>query len=111
VPPDSAPSGSAPGAGLPAITYSWPAVTWPSTTTGMRLPIASLPITPSARVAFSRTWEADLVPVTISLVNRTEAKTVGMDTREPAQFLHDALPRARRFLDQFDHRGENLSGC
>ncbi len=49
-------------------------------------------------------WEADLIPVTISLVSRAEAKTIGMDIREPTQFLHDALPRARRFLDRFDHR-------
>jgi len=49
-------------------------------------------------------WDADLVPVTTSLVNRGEAKTIGLDIREPAQFLHDALPRARRFLDRFDHR-------
>ena len=49
-------------------------------------------------------WEADLVPVNTSLVNRAEAKTIGMDIREPAQFLHDARPRARRFLDRFDHR-------
>jgi hypothetical protein len=49
-------------------------------------------------------WDADLVPVTVSLVNCAEAKTIGMDIREPAQFLHDALPRAHRFLDRFDHR-------
>jgi hypothetical protein len=49
-------------------------------------------------------WEADLVPVTISLVNREDAKTIGMDIREPRQFLHDAMPRAHRYLEKFDHR-------
>ena len=49
-------------------------------------------------------WEFDLVPVTVSLVNREEAKAIGMDLREPAQFLHDALPRAHRYPERFDHR-------
>lgn len=49
-------------------------------------------------------WAADLVPVTVSLVNREEARTIGMDIREPTQFLHDALPRAHRYLKRFDHR-------
>ena len=51
-----------------------------------------------------RAWEADLVPVTVSLVNREAARAIGMDIREPAQFLHDALPRAQSYLDRFDHR-------
>ena len=55
-------------------------------------------------------WEADLVLVTVSLVNREEAKTIGMDIREPAQFLHDALPRSRRYLERFDHRGIGMRG-
>ena len=49
-------------------------------------------------------WEADLVAVTVSLVNREGAKAIGMDIREPRQFLHDALPRAHRYLERFDHR-------
>ena len=49
-------------------------------------------------------WQADLVPVTVSLINREEAKAIGMDIREPAQFLHDTLPRARHYLERFDHR-------
>ena len=49
-------------------------------------------------------WEADLVPVTVSLVNRENAKAIGLDIREPRQFLHDASPRAHRYLDRFDHR-------
>lgn len=48
-------------------------------------------------------WEADLLPVTVSLVSRAEAKAIGMDIREPAQFLHDALARARQYLERFDH--------
>ena len=50
-------------------------------------------------------WGADLVPVTVSLVNRGEARAIGMDIREPAQFLRDALPRARRYLDRFTVSG------
>ena len=49
-------------------------------------------------------WEADLVPVTVSLVSRENAKTIDLDIREPRQFLHDALPRAHLYLDRFDHR-------
>jgi hypothetical protein len=48
-------------------------------------------------------WEADLVAVTTSLVSREESQAIGMDLREPQQFLHDALPRAHRYLDRFDH--------
>lgn len=48
-------------------------------------------------------WEADRVPVTVSLIDRENAKTIGIDIREPGQFLHDALPRAHRYLDRFDH--------
>jgi len=59
--------------------------------------------TKRARHLFPR-WEADFLPVTVSLVNREEAKVIGMDIREPTQFLHDALPRARRYLARFDHR-------
>jgi hypothetical protein len=47
-------------------------------------------------------WEASVVQVTVSLVNHDEAKTIGLHIREPNQFLHDALPRARRFLARFD---------
>ena len=47
-------------------------------------------------------WECDIVPVTVSLVNRDEAKAIGMDIREPRQFLHDALPHAHRYLDRFE---------
>jgi len=48
-------------------------------------------------------WEADVVPVTVSLVNREGARAIGMDIRAPGQFLHDALPRAHRYLDRFNH--------
>lgn len=48
-------------------------------------------------------WSATVVPVTVSLVHHDEAKTIGLHLREPRQFLHDALPRARRFLERFDH--------
>jgi hypothetical protein len=35
----------------------------------------------------------------------------GLWLREPSQFLHDALPRARRFLDRFSAPDSNPSIC
>jgi hypothetical protein len=65
--------------------------------------------TKRARRIFPR-WAADLVPVTVSLVNREEAKAIGMDIREPTEVLDDALPRAHRYLERFDHRVLKLNG-
>ena len=47
-------------------------------------------------------WDASLVPLPSAvLVSEAKSKTYeGLWLREPRQFLHDALPRARRFLDQ-----------
>jgi hypothetical protein len=37
------------------------------------------------------------------LVSEVKSRAVdGLWLREPGQFLHDALPRARHFLDRFD---------
>lgn len=42
--------------------------------------------------------------VTVSLVNREQARAIGMVFREPSQFLRDALPRAHRYLERSNHR-------
>jgi hypothetical protein len=48
-------------------------------------------------------WEADLVDLPLDvLIDGAKSKTFdGLWLREPGQFLHDALPRARAFLDRF----------
>ena len=49
-------------------------------------------------------WAAVVVPLPPEVLTSTaEARTfdAGLHLREPADFLHDALPRARRFLSRF----------
>lgn len=48
-------------------------------------------------------WEATLVPLPREvLVSEARSRSHdGLWLREPGQFLHDALPRARAFLDRF----------
>lgn len=48
-------------------------------------------------------WDADLVPLPAPvLISEALSKTYpGLWLREPGQFLHDALPRARGFLARF----------
>ncbi|MGL4438717.1 MAG: hypothetical protein ACRCUE_05555 [Bosea sp. (in: a-proteobacteria)] len=48
-------------------------------------------------------WDADLVPLPVHvLVNEALSKTYpGLWLRQPDQFLHNALPRARAFLDRY----------
>jgi len=48
-------------------------------------------------------WDASLVPLPVEvLISEARSRTYdGLWLREPGQFLHDALPRARRFLDRF----------
>lgn len=48
-------------------------------------------------------WDADLVEISREALtsNSKSRETPGLWLREPGQFLHDALPRARRFLDRF----------
>ncbi len=48
-------------------------------------------------------WNADLVPIPRGvLVSEARSKEIpGLWLMEPGQFLHDALPRARRWLDRF----------
>ncbi|SMF65610.1 hypothetical protein SAMN06265365_12663 [Tistlia consotensis] len=48
-------------------------------------------------------WDASLVELPAEvLVSEAKSRTwKGLWLREPGQFLHDALPRARTFLDRF----------
>ena len=48
-------------------------------------------------------WDGALVPLPQDvLVSEAKSKTYdGLWLREPGQFLHHALPRARAFLDRF----------
>lgn len=48
-------------------------------------------------------WDAELLPLPRDvLVDEARSRTIpGLWLREPRQFLHDALPRAHRFLDRF----------
>lgn len=48
-------------------------------------------------------WDATLVPLPRDvLISEAKSKTYdGLWLREPGQFLHDALPRARAFLARF----------
>lgn len=48
-------------------------------------------------------WDATLVELPVEvLVSEAKSRTYeGLWLREPGQFLHDALPRARVFLDRF----------
>ena len=48
-------------------------------------------------------WEAHVVPLPRDVLV-SEARSRGLDglrLREPGSFLHDALPRAERYLDRF----------
>ena len=48
-------------------------------------------------------WDGSLVPLPADvLVSEARSRTYdGLWLREPSQFLHDAMPRARAFLDRF----------
>jgi hypothetical protein len=48
-------------------------------------------------------WEAELIELPVDvLVSERKSRTYdGLWLREPRQFLHDALPRARAFLGRF----------
>jgi hypothetical protein len=53
-------------------------------------------------------WDATLVdlPTEVLVSEQRSRRIEGLWLREPGQFLHDALPRARSFLDRFgDIRG------
>jgi hypothetical protein len=48
-------------------------------------------------------WECELIELpTDVLISESKSRTYdGLWLRQPDQFLHDALPRAHRFLDRF----------
>ena len=47
-------------------------------------------------------WDATLVAFPLDLlVNEAKSRAFGLWLAEPSQFLHDPLPRARRYLDRF----------
>jgi hypothetical protein len=48
-------------------------------------------------------WDATLIdlPTDVLVSEQRSRQIEGLWLREPNQFLHDALPRARRFLDEF----------
>ena len=48
-------------------------------------------------------WDADIIPLPRDvLISEPKSREFdGLWLREPQQFLHDVLPRARRFLDRF----------
>jgi hypothetical protein len=48
-------------------------------------------------------WDAALVPLPpdVLISEETSRRIDGLWLREPRQFLHDALPRARRYLGRF----------
>lgn len=48
-------------------------------------------------------WECDLIEIPrVVLTSEAESRKIpGLWHREPEQFLHNALPRARRYLDRF----------
>ena len=57
-------------------------------------------------------WDATLIdlPTDVPISEARSRQIDGLWLREPKQFLHDALPRARAFLDKFgDLRGRLLS--
>jgi hypothetical protein len=56
-------------------------------------------------------WDATLVDLpTDALVSEARSPQIeGLWLREPRQFLHDALPRARNFLDRFGDMRRHLT--
>ena len=48
-------------------------------------------------------WDAEIIPIPPDvLTSEARSRTIpGLWLRGPEQFLHDALPRARRYLDRF----------
>jgi hypothetical protein len=64
-----------------------------------------------ARRFFPR-WDATLVdlPTDVLISEQRSRQIDGLWLREPKQFLHDAMPRARAFLDKFvDLRGRLIT--
>ena len=58
-------------------------------------------------------WHAELIPIDPDvLVSEARSRQhAGLWLREPGQFLHDATPRAERFLDRFPPPSNSPIGC
>jgi hypothetical protein len=56
-------------------------------------------------------WDATLVdlPTDVLVSEQRSRQIEGLWLREPTQFLHDALPRARNFLDKFGDMNDRLA--
>ena len=56
-------------------------------------------------------WDATLVdlPMDVLISEQRSRQIEGLWLREPKQFLHDAMPRARAFLDKFGDLRERLT--
>jgi hypothetical protein len=56
-------------------------------------------------------WSAELIalPTDVLVSEKKSREYEGLWLREPKQFLHDALPRAERFLARFDEPGSRSS--
>lgn len=57
-------------------------------------------------------WEATVVrlPADVLISEERSRRFEGLWLREPRQFLHDALPRARRYLDRFSAPSSGREG-
>ncbi|MFW6214069.1 MAG: hypothetical protein ACOC8L_14335 [Spirochaetota bacterium] len=48
-------------------------------------------------------WSYELLEFPVEcLVSEKKSKALGLWLRQPDQFLHDAIPRARRFVDEYE---------
>lgn len=58
-------------------------------------------------------WDASLhdLPLEVLVSNAKSRKYEGLWLREPAQFLHNALPRAFNYLERFEMPAEFNSDC
>lgn len=57
-------------------------------------------------------WDAQIksIPRDVLISGEKSRQIDGLWLREPTQFLHNALPRAERFLDRFAAQPTNISG-
>jgi len=49
-------------------------------------------------------WNAEIIEISGDVSNPDEMRSIGMQVRAPAQFLHDARPRARDYLRKYDEQ-------
>jgi hypothetical protein len=49
-------------------------------------------------------WNGELVRVEANLSEPVELARIGMHVRAPDKFLHNALPRARKYLTKYDRK-------